>query len=75
VEATRHQFLPFIAYRSLLIEQVSKIHYGLPLSGDETQARQILRERNADVRVVSHNLTLKWINGKNGLFGREPQHG
>ena len=75
MESARYQLLTFIAYRALLVEQVPEINYSLPLTGDETDVGQFLRERHADIRVKSGDLPLKRVNRKYGLPGRKPQHG
>ena len=73
MESAFDQLLAFVRYRCLLIQHVSEINHGLPLSGQEPKARQILCERNIYVRVIGCDLALERVDSKDGLFWRKPQ--
>src|SRR5581483_7380133 len=75
VEAAGDQLLTLVADGSLLVKQIAQVDDGLPLAGQESDARQILCEHHADVRVVGRHLSLERVNGEDRLRRRYAQHG
>ena len=75
MKAACHQLLALVGDRGLLVEQISKIDHRCPLARYEADIGQVLSQRYADVRIISRNLPLEWIDCKHGLSGSKSQHG